>query len=464
MQLNKQQSIHDKWNEELKSTADRYHRIVIWVAIIFNILFAITDYINVQEHWKTFLVVRIASSTITFLAMVLRKKLNLTSAQVVFVPFILISIQNAFMWSQMDAVHLQKHTLAYMALFIGAGMLILWTIRYSIIIVVLSIIANIGFFLYYSELGVEEIMVNGGLLTASVAIFSILLIQTRYNLTKKEIIARTELEASNLKLNAQKEIIEENNRHITDSIKYAKRIQDAILPNDDLLKIHLKEHFVYFEPKDIVSGDFYWYSRRESTNTTFIAAVDCTGHGVPGAFMSMIGNTLLNEIVLDESIETPAEMLFALRSAIIEALLQSGQGDSKEGMDIALCMIQHDEQKMQYAGAYNSLFMMRDGELTTMKADRMPIGTYHDRNEVPFTNHEIALQDGDSFYIFSDGYVDQFGGVDEKKFSTRNFKKLVTKMSTLPMRKQELALKQTMDKWKKGYDQLDDMLVIGFRI
>lgn len=364
----------------------------------------------------------------------------------------------------MDAEHLQKHTLAYMALFIGAGMLILWTMRYSIIIVVISIIANIGFFILNSELGLEQIMVNGGLLTASVAIFSILLIQTRYNLTKREIIARTKLEASNKKLNEQKEIIEENNKNITNSIKYAKRIQDAILPNESLLKEHLAEHFVYFKPKDIVSGDFYWYSRRESTDTTLIAAVDCTGHGVPGAFMSMIGNTILNEIALDLEIDTPAKMLFELRKAIIEALLQSGQGDSKEGMDIALCMIDHDQQKLQYAGAYNSLYIMRGEELITAKADRMPIGTYHDRNEVPFTNHEFDIEAGDKFYIFTDGYIDQFGGPDEKKFSSKKFKTLVTKMSPYPMNKQISALEQTMNKWKDGYDQLDDMLVMGFKV
>ncbi|MEL6558569.1 MAG: SpoIIE family protein phosphatase [Bacteroidota bacterium] len=462
--MEKTDSIQEKWMKEFTTTADRYHNIVIWVAVIFNILFFITDYINVEEHWKTFFIVRITVSAITAMAMLLRHQLKITTAQVVFVPFLLISIQNAFMWSLMDAEHLQKHTLAYMALFIGAGMLILWTMRYSIIIVVLSIVANIGFFLVNSELNLEQIMVNGGLLTASVAIFSILLIQTRYNLTKREIIARTSLEATNVVLNEQKEIIEENNKSITDSIKYAKRIQDAILPDEALLKKHLKDHFVYFKPKDIVSGDFYWFSRRESTNTTIIAAVDCTGHGVPGAFMSMIGNTLLNEIALNEEIDTPAKMLFELRKAVIEALQQSGQGDNKEGMDIALCMIDHDAQKIQYAGAYNGLYIMKGDELITAKADRMPIGSYHDRDEVPFTNHEFEIEDGDRFYIFSDGFIDQFGGADEKKFSAKKFKALVSKMSAYPMEKQNAILEKTMEQWKKETDQLDDMLIIGFEV
>lgn len=462
--MEKNDSIQEKWTKEFTATADRYHNIVIWVAVIFNILFFITDYINVEEHWKTFFTVRVTVSVITALAMFLRHQLKITTAQVVFVPFLLISIQNAFMWSLMDAEHLQRHTLAYMALFIGAGMLILWTMRYSIIIVVSSIIANIGFFLVNSELNLEQIMVNGGLLTASVAIFSILLIQTRYNLTKREIIARTSLEATNVVLNEQKEIIEENNKNIMDSIKYAKRIQDAILPDESLLGKHLKDHFVYFKPKDIVSGDFYWFSRRESTNTTIIAAVDCTGHGVPGAFMSMIGNTMLNEIALNEEIGTPAKMLFELRKAVIEALQQSGQGENKEGMDIALCMIDHDAQKIQYAGAYNGLYMMKGEELITAKADRMPIGTHHDRDEVPFTNHEFEIGNGDRFYIFSDGFIDQFGGVDEKKFSAKKFKALISEMSAYPMEKQHAILEKTMEQWKKETDQLDDMLIIGFEV
>ena len=464
MEKNDSISIQEKWTREFTTTADRYHNIVIWVAVIFNILFFITDYINADEHWITFLIVRVIVSSITALAMLLRHKLKMTTTQVVFIPFLLISVQNAFMWSLMNAEDLQKHTLAYMALFIGAGMLILWTMRYSIIIVVLSIIANIGFFYANSELGIEQIMASGGLLTASVAIFSVLLIQTRYNLTKREIISRTRLEATNIVLNEQKEIIEENNRNITDSIKYAKRIQDAILPNEALLKKHLKDHFVYFNPKDIVSGDFYWYSRRESTNTTFIAAVDCTGHGVPGAFMSMIGNTLLNEIVLDRDVDTPAKMLFELRKSVIETLQQSGQGENKEGMDIALCMIDHNAKKIQYAGAFNAMYIMRGEELIIAKADRMPIGTYHNRNELPFTNHEFELEDGDKFYIFTDGYIDQFGGEDEKKFSSKKFQRLVTDMSKLDMAGQMEALRLTMTKWKTGYDQLDDMLVIGFEV
>lgn len=452
------------WQAELKKTAGNYNLKVTWVAIIFNVLFGVTDYFNVEEHWKIFLGVRLAVSFITFSVYFVRKDFKIPSEWVVFVPFLLISFQNAFMWSVMDAEHLQKHTLAYMALFIGAGMLILWKIRYSVIVVALSIPVNVFFFIYNSDLTLEQIMVNGGLLTASVAIFSILLIQTRYNLTKKEIISRIGLAQSNIKLNEQKEIIEENNKSITDSIKYAKRIQEAVLPDNELLKAVFSDHFVHFRPKDIVSGDFYWFARRDKSNTSFIAAVDCTGHGVPGAFMSMIGNTILNEIVHDETLKNPADILFELRTSIIESLQQSGQVDNKEGMDIALCMIEHEQGKLQFAGAYNPLYIIRNNELITAKADRMPIGNFHDRNEKPFTNHVFDIEKGDHFYIFSDGYIDQFGGPDEKKFSSKKFKNLLLEAQEKPLNEQSQLLETTMKDWKGELEQIDDILVIGFEI
>ncbi len=452
------------WQSELLKTAEKYNIIVSWVAVIFNILFFITDYINVEEHWIVFLYVRLGVSGITFAALMLRKPLKIPSEKVVFIPFLLISFQNAFMWSLMDAEHLQKHTLAYMALFIGAGMLILWKMNYSVIIVVASIIVNVFFLSINSQLPLEQIMVNGGLLTGSVAIFSILLIQTRFNLTKREIISRTELAASNQLLKEQKEIIEENNEHITASIQYAKRIQEAILPNNELFEKHLSEHFVFFKPKDIVSGDFYWFERNEKTNTTLLAAVDCTGHGVPGAFMSMIGNTLLNEIAHKETLSSPAEILFELRAAVIEALQQSGQVDNKEGMDISLCMINHEKRTLQFAGAYNPLYQVREGSLIETKSDRMPIGNYHDRNEMPFTNHDIETQEGDIFYIFTDGYIDQFGGPKGKKLSSKNFKKVIEDISKHPLKNQPKYLEKGMKNWQKDLDQIDDMLIIGFKI
>lgn len=450
------------WKQELKDTATKYHVIGCWVAVVFNILFFITDYINVVEFWKMFLVFRVSVSLITFIAIFIREPLKIPSEYIVFIPVFLISIQNAFMWSYMDLEHLQKHTLAYIALFIGVGMLVLWKIHFSVVLVFISIIANLIFFHLNSNLNIEEVMVGGGLLTASVAIFSILLIQTRYNLTKKEIISRLALKFTNIELANQKEIIEEKNKNITDSIQYAKTIQDAVLPSLDFIKKHLTDVFVFFKPRDIVSGDFYWFGRLHKKS--IIAAVDCTGHGVPGAFMSMIGNTLINEVILDLRITTPADILFQMRAGVIKALKQGGESRSKDGMDMSLCVIDHANQKLEYAGAYNPLIQIRNGELIEFKGDRMPIGEHHKRSDKLFTNHTVHYEPGDLFYLFTDGFADQFGGKNDTKFGGRRLRELLKMVSKKPINAQNQAFEQIFDQWKGNERQWDDVLIIGFRV
>ena len=362
----------------------------------------------------------------------------------------------------MDAEHLQKHTLAYIALFIGAGMLILWRLYYSIIVVIISFIANIIFFFFNSQLTIEELLVNGGLLTGAVMFFSILLIQTRYNLTKKEIIARLALEQSNLLLSDQKRIIEQKNKHITDSIRYAKRIQDAILPSQDRIHQYLPDSFIFFRPLAIVSGDFYWFIHKEGKS--IIAAVDCTGHGVPGAFMSMIGNTLLNKVVDTTKNTSPADILFNLRKGVIKALKQSDDINSKDGMDIALCVIDHEKKSLEYAGAFNPLYFISKGKLTQVKANRMPIGSYLDKDVQVFNNHTLNFTSGDLIYIFSDGYADQFGGPTGKKFGARQMRELLQSVAHLPTSEQKEIIISHFDEWKGNHNQLDDVLVIGIRL
>jgi serine phosphatase RsbU (regulator of sigma subunit) len=450
------------WKEELKNTGYKYHYIGSWVAVIFNLVFALNDYFNVNEYWQLFFYVRFAVSSVTLIVLILHKPLKISSEYLIFVPFLLISLQNAFMWSFMDAAHMLKHTLAYIALFIGAGMLILWRIQFSIAVVVLSVIANVVFLTIYSQLSFEAIMINGGILTFTVAVFSILLIQTRYKLTTKEIISRLALEKSNNTLNHQKLIIEEKTTKIQDSIKYAKRIQDAILPPRELLDEVTPNYFIYYEAKDIVSGDFYWFGKQG--NCSIVAAVDCTGHGIPGAFMSMIGNTLLNRLVGENKFTRPAQILFELRKGVIKALGQSGKLEQKDGMDIALCSIDPHAMKLEFAGAHNPLYIVRNGELTELKANRMPIGKYLKRENDPFDNHEYDIEKGDMLYMFTDGYVDQFGKVDDKKFSKKRLRELLISMAHLPVEAQEKAIAETMDDWKQDKDQLDDMLLIGIQI
>jgi len=260
----------------------------------------------------------------------------------------------------------------------------------------------------------------------------------------------------------QKEIVEEKNKEITDSIKYAKRIQHAMLPPNEILQEAEVEHFILFKPRDIVSGDFYWY--KKMGDYVVMIAADCTGHGVPGAFVSMLGMAFLNEISASIAEVKADEMLNLLRAQIIKSLRQKGQeGESKDGMDISLCILDQKNRKLQFAGAYNPLYIVRGEELITVKADRMPIGYYVKTDN--FTNNQVDLEVNDMLYTFSDGYQDQFGGETGGKFKTKNFKKLLIEISRKTMEDQKQILDDTMENWKgTEHEQIDDIIVFGVRI
>ena len=219
-----------------------------------------------------------------------------------------------------------------------------------------------------------------------------------------------------------------------------------------------------FRPRDIVSGDFYYF--KHINHYAVIVAADCTGHGVPGAFMSMLGSAYLNEIVVNNQDElNTGRILDALRESIIESLQQTGRVDeAKDGMDIAICILDLDTKKLQYSGAFNPLFLIRGGELEEYRADRMPIGI-HDYVDVGFTTYDIEVEKDDVIYIFSDGYASQFGGKAGKKFMSSRMKKLLTEISGEPLPMQKDILNEKIEAWMgTEYDQVDDILVIGFKI
>jgi len=282
-------------------------------------------------------------------------------------------------------------------------------------------------------------------------------------------------------------LLDEKNKKITDSINYAKRIQDSILPPLNEIKEYLPESFVFFQPKDIVSGDFYWFSpcpasvqneESKSKEKILIAAVDCTGHGVPGAFMSMMGYNLLEQVVKKSHIHQPAKVLNALSKLVEESLRQNNQiGNINNGMDMAILSLSRDAEKtsaekpeniplynhLEYAGANNSLYLVRAGALHETKADKASIGILLNK-EFCFTNHNIKLEKGDCCYIFSDGFVDQFGGQNHEKFYYQPFRELLTEIHQLSMEEQKLSLESVITEWKGNNVQIDDMLVIGFRV
>ena len=357
------------WKVEFEIQAEKYHRIGAWVAITLNLVWAAGDYFEIPEYWHQFLIIRFSVSLLTLITLLIYKKINLTPEWLIFVPFLGIALQNAYMYSVMDTVQLQKHTFAYIALFIGAGMLILWKPIYSFIVVSLNLIANLILFPIFSSLSLEETLINGGLLTFTVTIFSILLIHTRFTLTRKEIESRLKLEASKQEIEKQKEVIEEAHNDVKASINYAQRIQSALLSGDESWSNVGSENFIFFKPRDIVSGDFYWaYNNDEYA---IWVAADCTGHGVPGAFMSMLGVGFLNEIVAEGGIYKPSEILNTLRKKIIKSLEQKGE-ERKDGMDLALCTLHKKTNVLEYAGAHNSLWIIRKNNQEKLNIIEVP--------------------------------------------------------------------------------------------
>jgi len=280
---------------------------------------------------------------------------------------------------------------------------------------------------------------------------------------KKEIEEKNDyLEQLNNEISTQNEIIEKKNIAITDSITYAQKIQSAVLPPEDFFSEKLQDYFILFKPRDIVSGDFYWGTSKN--NKLVVTAADCTGHGVPGAFMSMLGTAFLNEIVNEAELLESDKILNQLRINVIKALRQTGEADRpSDGMDIALCVINFDKQILQYSGAFNSMYYISNKELTEVKADRMPIGI-HVNHEIPFSKQEIKYKSGDIFYIFSDGFPDQFGGPEYRKFMKSNFKSLLYDNHHKPMAEQKKIINNVFEDWKGNKDQLDDILVIGIRL
>lgn len=450
----------ENWKLEIQKVAAKYHFTGSLVAVFFNVIFFFTDVINIPEHWQFFLQLRLFDSFLIAVNLLLYKKFKYKSEYMVFISAIIIVKQNAIMWCFMDEHQMLKHTLAYIALFIGAALLLLWELKYSIIFVLASLLSNIIFLGLLSDHDLETILQNGGLLTGFVAVLSIILVQTRYNLNKREIISRLALVEANMAIAQQKKIVEEKSESILDSIRYAKRIQDAVLPTLDYMKSHLPNSFVFYRPKDIVSGDFYWYEYL--LGKSFIAAVDCTGHGIPGAFMSMIGHTLLNKFN-DRPGISPAEMLNDMRDQVITALQQESN-NTKDGMELQMCIIDHEQGILQYSGAQNPLYYIRNNELIEIKADKMPVGISVMSHMKPFTNHVIPIEPGDCFYLFSDGYPDQFGGPNDKKFTYKRLRELFLSIHKLDFDKQNEIVAKTFDDWKSDGEQIDDVLVIGFRI
>ncbi|MCW3071989.1 MAG: protein serine/threonine phosphatase [Bacteroidetes bacterium] len=328
--------------------------------------------------------------------------------------------------------------------------------------------------LQQSENAKKKLILNAisiaALLMAILIFMSFRNIRQKQKANKKLQSAYSEIEQKNERLIEVYRELEQNrdevagkNKEITDSIKYAKRLQEAILPGSDFVTKLFPDSFILYKPKDIVSGDFYWFEHWG--NKKLFAAVDCTGHGVPGAFMSIVGYNQLNQAVNESGLSKPNLILNALNKGVTKALKQTLEGSTvKDGMDIALCAYDESTGILEYAGAYNSLWLVRNGKLTEVKADKKPIGVFIGEELKPFHNYEVKLEKGDCVYVFTDGYADQFGGEKGKKFKYKPLQQLLISNQHMGMQEQKKVLDDTIESWRGALEQVDDILMIGIRI
>lgn len=285
-----------------------------------------------------------------------------------------------------------------------------------------------------------------------------------YNDLEQKVKDRTaEVVAQKAEIEAQRDLLAEQQKHIIDSIQYSKRLQNAILPTLDFVKELFPESFILYMPKDIISGDFYWFHRHN--NKHYFSAIDCTGHGVPGALVSMVGQNWLNYAVKDLELEKPSDILDALNDGVMSTFKERDDETSvKDGMDLALCCIDYDNMKLEFAGAYNPVLVIRDGEATQIKGDKFPIGAFFRGVKGKFQNHVIDVKKGDTVYVYSDGYADQFGGEADFKFLTKRFRQLLLDIHQKPASQQRDILEKTIRDWMKGVEQIDDITVVGIKV
>ena len=444
---------------ELTKLTQANHDLVIRVVTVLNILFSISDYFTAPNFWISFLVIRVVITTIFFSVYCFQDQLSIHPKWTLYIAYLGCIIENSYMYNVLDAPTLQKFTFAFITTFIGAGLFAIWNLRLSILAVIFSVILNAILFTLMSPLSLDEFLSNGAFLTLMVAICSIIPIHTRMTALVKEITYRFQLAAAS-------NVIADKNKNILDSIEYAKRIQDAMLPSLKDLDTQPYNCFVFYQPKDIVSGDFYWLNESlKKESRVMIAAIgDCTGHGVPGALMSILGMSSLQEIYANDELQSPHQILDQLRKKITINLKQTGEmGEQKDGMDLGLIHYFPDDRRLEFAGANLPVWIVRKNELIEYKGDRFPIGIHYGK-EQPFTIQSINLEIGDWIYLFTDGFADQLGGELGKKYLSKNFKKFLLSISHSTSQEQHEAIRTEFTNWKNQQDQLDDVLVFGLKI
>jgi serine phosphatase RsbU (regulator of sigma subunit) len=496
-------NLNEAWKEEYKRVGCIYAR---WGAILVIFLFPLSTIPELSMEksniniWYAF---RYGPSVIVGIVFLLHQKFKFSHELLFEIIAFCLFTSAAYM---VDCADWMTYTISMVTVFITSAVLVILRPFYFVINFFAVFLIQVLVHTFFCDAGVSEYFLMKGvniLIVVGIAAFS--MAAFRYYIMKNNFMHRVALQEAHFELQernqslikaqkdlrfksdqvseqneelkmqkeeilsqrdamqSQKEFIEKQNRDIIGSIRYAERIQSAMLPTNAYIKNMLPQSFIMFIPRDIVSGDFYWAS--EINGKKIVAAIDCTGHGVPGAFMSLVGDTNMNQIVLQEGVTDPGEILNRLHDGVCGYLKQS-ETENQDGMDAAVVVIDEKEKSIQFAGAKNPLVTVTvDQEITITKGDKMSIGGKRRSNiDEKFVSHSVKYNTQNTYYIFSDGYQDQFGGPNDKKFMVRKFRTLLKEVSVKEMNHQYTHLHKRFEEWKQGYGQTDDVLLIGFKV
>lgn len=446
------------WEEKIKQ-ATWYNRLGLWIALILYPLWSLLDYMLApDELLYSFFYARCFCAFIMLLFALVHLKFKFNPDFLAYPVVLTISADIAYKTNVVPTAMITPYMIQYCTLFVCSAMLHIWRIKNSVFTVIYTIVVMIVLKELVGQHSYSELLSNGGLIIITVLIVYVGLIETRLALMKKAFVASYNMNLALEEVSNKNAIIEKKNLQIIDSINYGKRIQNAFLPNSKELVKAIGEHLIFYRPKNVVSGDFYWFAEKE--NKIFFAVADCTGHGVPGAFMSIIGASLLNQLVHESELEKPAQILDNLRKNV-KKLLKQESNDVRDGMEIGLICFDTDTRELQYSGARISLWLVdSNGRVTEIEADRQAIGGLDHPNFEKYINHKFKPEQGSVIFMSSDGYPDQFN-FDNKKIGRKKTKELCVEFSKLNPKEAQNELINHFDKWKGDYDQIDDILLAG---
>jgi serine phosphatase RsbU (regulator of sigma subunit) len=450
-----------KWDEEKTKQAISYNRIGLWIALILYPVWSLLDYfLAPHSQYHLFLNLRFLCAGIMLVFAVLHLKWKFNPDWLAYPVVLTIGTDIAYKCNVVSHEILTPYMIQYCTLFVCSGMLHIWRTRNSLLVVAITLTSFIAFREMFQKHTYPEVLSNGGLIIITVFIVYVFLIKTRVMLMKKAFTARYRLSIALDEVKDKNTIIEKKNLQIVDSINYGKRIQHAFLPETKELQCAFGEHLLMYRPKNVVSGDFYWFAETEQKK--YFAVVDCTGHGVPGAFMSIIGASLLNQLVREKKLTEPNDILDHMREHL-RVLLKQDSNDVRDGMEIGLISIDKTSKALHYAGARIMLFIVNNNEIQDIEPDKQPIGGIDYKGFTKYTNHIITLQEKSVLFMTSDGYPDQFND-ENKKYGKKKTKELFLEIAKKNPKDGCHFINTTFDEWRGRQDQIDDVLVAGFWI